>query len=66
MLRNGMCCFVCNINANFGGKIMVGCVLMLCSLIDTDLSEELAASILRVEISILFVCKNAAFTSRFI
>jgi hypothetical protein len=40
--------------------------LMLCSLIDTNVSEEPPASIFRVEISILFVCKNAACTSRFI
>jgi len=66
MLTNVLHCLVCNINASFGGEIMVGCDLMLCRLIDTNVSEEPPASIFRVEISILFVCKNATFTSRFI
>ena len=52
MLRNVMHCFVCNINANFGGEMMVGCDLMLCSVMDTNVSEEPPASIFRVEISI--------------
>lgn len=66
MLTNVLHCLVCNINVSFGGEIMVGYDLMLCRLIDTNVSEEPPASIFRVEISILFVCKNATFTSRFI
>jgi hypothetical protein len=58
MLRNVIHCFVRNINAIFGGEIMVGCDSMLCSLIDTNVSEEPPASIFRVEISILLVART--------
>jgi hypothetical protein len=58
MLRSVVHCVVCNIIIIFGGEIMVGCDLMLCSLIDTNVSEEPPASVFRVEVSILFIART--------